>query len=211
MLGESPDEIAKLMNSLPPWTLVLNLTGYDYFPDERIEYQKADADGLAGAAQLKLMPTLGGCAEGALMTVLDNPPEEYVKNKYRGNCQDIPFLTTLDKMPELFSHVNQTLKAHDYSPTELGVYIQPTVQGCSCHCELSFMYSSLDAEERERTNRIALAVSEKLAESGAFFSRPYWPFTDIAFRENQATVTALKKVKEIFDPKNIMNPGKLCF
>ena len=62
MLGESPDEIAELMDSLPPWTLVLNLTGYEYFPDERIEYQKADADELAGAAQLKLMPTLDGCA-----------------------------------------------------------------------------------------------------------------------------------------------------
>lgn len=26
-----------------------------------------------------------------------------------------------------------------------------------------------------------------------------------------ATVTALKKIKAIFDPNNIMNPGKLCF
>jgi len=211
ILGESPEEIAKLINSLPAWTLVLNLTGYDYFPDERIEYQKSDADNLAAAVHLKLTPTIDGFAGGGLTQALDNGTEAYFKNKYRGNCQDIPFLTTLDRMPELSLYVSQTLEVNEYSPKELGVYIQPTVQGCSCHCELSFMCNALDSEECERTNNIVFKVGEKLAESGAFFSRPYWPFTDIAFRKNQTTVTALGKVKEIFDPNNIMNPGKLCF
>ncbi|RPJ13983.1 MAG: FAD-binding oxidoreductase, partial [Deltaproteobacteria bacterium] len=29
-------------------------------------------------------------------------------------------------------------------------------------------------------------------------------------RDTQGTI-ALRKIKQIFDPKNVMNPGKLCF
>ena len=47
--------------------------------------------------------------------------------------------------------------------------------------------------------------------AGAFFSRPYGALTDIAYRRDGETTSALKKVKAVLDPNNIMNPGKLCF
>jgi FAD/FMN-containing dehydrogenase len=50
-----------------------------------------------------------------------------------------------------------------------------------------------------------------LAEEGAFFSRPYGPWSDFAYNRDAQTTTNLRKIKNIFDPKNIMNPGKLCF
>jgi FAD/FMN-containing dehydrogenase len=46
---------------------------------------------------------------------------------------------------------------------------------------------------------------------GAFFSRPYGPLAQRVYRENHPEVQALKKVKAIFDPQYIFNPGKLCF
>jgi len=33
----------------------------------------------------------------------------------------------------------------------------------------------------------------------------------MAYRRDAETTAALRKVKGIFDPKNIMNTGKLCF
>jgi FAD/FMN-containing dehydrogenase len=46
---------------------------------------------------------------------------------------------------------------------------------------------------------------------GAFFSRPYGENTTLIMNRDAASVAALKKVKQITDPKHIMNPGKLCF
>jgi len=46
---------------------------------------------------------------------------------------------------------------------------------------------------------------------GAFFSRPYGESTKTVVNKDAATVAALRKVKTIVDPNNIMNPGKLCF
>jgi FAD/FMN-containing dehydrogenase len=33
----------------------------------------------------------------------------------------------------------------------------------------------------------------------------------MAFNRDAASTIALKKIKGIFDPNNVMNPGKLCF
>ena len=55
------------------------------------------------------------------------------------------------------------------------------------------------------------AASKALSDAGAFFSRPYGPWSDIAYAKCPDTVAALKKVKGILDPKGVMNPAKLCF
>jgi FAD/FMN-containing dehydrogenase len=46
---------------------------------------------------------------------------------------------------------------------------------------------------------------------GAFFSRPYGESAGMIINRDAATVGVLTKVKKIFDPNNVMNPGKLCF
>ncbi|MBA7665562.1 hypothetical protein ES703_73636 [subsurface metagenome] len=49
-------------------------------------------------------------------------------------------------------------------------------------------------------------------DSGAFFNRPYGLWAKEVFkRHTDSTQTALKKVKKIFDPNNVLNPGVLCF
>jgi len=46
---------------------------------------------------------------------------------------------------------------------------------------------------------------------GAFFSRPYGEISRAVLNRDAATVQALRKVKTILDPDNVMNPGTLCF
>jgi glycolate oxidase len=51
----------------------------------------------------------------------------------------------------------------------------------------------------------------RLEERGAFFSRPYGGWAGAAYRRARDTAEMQKKVKGIFDPNWILNPGKLCF
>ena len=48
-------------------------------------------------------------------------------------------------------------------------------------------------------------------DDGAFFSRPYGENARMIMNRDAATVEVLKKLKQIFDPNDVMNPGKLCF
>ena len=54
-------------------------------------------------------------------------------------------------------------------------------------------------------------ASEELIRQGAFFSRPYGIWADMVYSRDAQTTIVLKKVKEYFDPNNVLNPGKLCF
>jgi FAD/FMN-containing dehydrogenase len=54
-------------------------------------------------------------------------------------------------------------------------------------------------------------ATKTLMSNGAFFSRPYGENTDTIYSSHASTAAALKRVKSMFDPNNIMNPGKLCF
>jgi len=46
---------------------------------------------------------------------------------------------------------------------------------------------------------------------GAFFSRPYGESAGMILNRDAATVGVLNKLKNMFDPNHVMNPGKVCF
>jgi FAD/FMN-containing dehydrogenase len=54
-------------------------------------------------------------------------------------------------------------------------------------------------------------ASEDLLNQGAYYSRPYGIWAPMAFNRDAQTTVVLKKIKGIFDPNNVLNPGKLCF
>jgi FAD/FMN-containing dehydrogenase len=85
------------------------------------------------------------------------------------------------------------------------------VQGRGCHCEFNLFYDDSNPSEKAEVKRLFLNASETLMRNGAFFSRPYGPWAEMVYSDNAAEVEALKKLKSIFDPHNILNPGKLCF
>ena len=62
-----------------------------------------------------------------------------------------------------------------------------------------------------RVKELTADIINPLISRGAFFSRPYGETARAILNKDAATVLALKKVKSIVDPDNIMNPGKLCF
>jgi FAD/FMN-containing dehydrogenase len=58
---------------------------------------------------------------------------------------------------------------------------------------------------------LSSAATRSLISKGAFFSRPYGENAGVIFNRDAASVAVLRKFKTIFDPNNIMNPGKVCF
>jgi FAD/FMN-containing dehydrogenase len=85
------------------------------------------------------------------------------------------------------------------------------VQGRGCHCEFDLPCNESDPEEMAKIKDLFIDASETLFENGAFFNRPYGPWSDMVYGQFAEGVTALRKLKGIFDPDNILNPGKLCF
>lgn len=54
-------------------------------------------------------------------------------------------------------------------------------------------------------------ASEGMLNNGAFFSRPYGIWANMAFNRDAKSTDLLKNIKGTFDPQGVMNPGKLCF
>jgi FAD/FMN-containing dehydrogenase len=213
ILRRGRDEIVELRRVLPKWILILCVSGHGKLAQDELEYLEGDITDIARETGVNLVSEVEGVSSEEILGLLDKSCEEpYWKLRLGGGCQEVFFLTTLDKTPALFETFTRAAKSARYSSEDTGVYIQPLVQGCNCHCEFDVYYNPSDASEAKRAQNLYMKASEALLREGAFFSRPYGPFTEVVYRNcAPETVSAMRKVKSIFDPNNLMNPGKLCF
>jgi FAD/FMN-containing dehydrogenase len=62
-----------------------------------------------------------------------------------------------------------------------------------------------------RVQELFRDASHRLFRQGAYFSRPYGIWADMVYNADAQTTIVTRKIKGIFDPNNVMNPGKLCF
>jgi len=212
ILSESPDQIETLRTEMPPWVLILGIAGRDWLPEDRVEFQEKDITDIAQQFGLQLLSAIPGARDGEILKLLYSPSKEpYWKLRYKGGCQDIFFLATLDKTPEFTDTMYSVAEAWGYPTSDIGIYIQPVVQGTGCHCEFNLPFNSDNHKELNRVRGFLTAASEAFLKQGAFFSRPYGIWAEMAYNRDAQTTMALRKAKDIFDPNNVMNPGKLCF
>jgi len=212
ILSKTTQEYEKLWGALPPWVLFFCLAGFEYYPEEKIAYQSKALAGEAKKVGLAMGNSISGVSAEDLLKLIQQPAEElYWKSRRKGACQDIFFLTTLDRVPQFVTVMREKAGQYGYDTSDIGIYVQPIVQGTSCHCEFDLFYNPRNAAEAARVKELYARAGEALMNAGAFFSRPYGALTDEIHRRDAATTAALKKVKSIFDPNNVMNAGKLCF
>jgi FAD/FMN-containing dehydrogenase len=212
LLAEDGPGVSALKEKLPPWVLIVTIEGYGALPEERVAYQENDFIDLAKSYGLEPKTEIQGVKSEDVGKVLSEPsPEPYWKHKSKGGCHDVFFLTTLDRTPEFVKTMHGLVQSRQYPAEDMGVYIQPTVQGCNCHCEFNLNCDPADRDELEKVRKLVAEDSGILANMGGFFSRPYGDWADFAYGRAVETVVAQRKVKSIFDPNGIMNPGKLCF
>lgn len=203
-----------LTGSLPPWTLIVAIAGYERRPDERMAIQKKYLSESCTAFGLTLhssLPDVPGGADGFL-DLLSSPwmKDPHWKLSPAGTAHDIFFLAPMSKVAGLTGLMAQIIEEQDFPAEHMGTYLQPMVQGRGCHCEFTLFPRDGTAAEAARVEKLILYASQRLMQAGAFFSRPYGPWADMVYDSYPEGVVALKKLKDIFDPNYILNPGKLC-
>ena len=212
ILGSSAAEIDSLKNELPAWTVVLGITGGDILPEEKLAAQEADARDIAQQHGLRMVPALQGVRGDQMLDIILGPsPEPYWKLRYKGGSQEIFFLTTLDKTPRFVTTLLAASNEGRYPVPNIGVYLQPVHQGVGFHCEFIFPFDRESQAEIQKTQELFKEASRRLFRQGAYFSRPYGIWADMVYNADARTMLVTQKIKDIFDPKHVMNPGKLCF
>ncbi len=212
LLASRAEEVNRLKALLPPWALIVGVTGGQILAGEKVKAREADIRDIAYKYGLEIASRVPGCRSERLQTLLlGTSAEPYWKAKQKGNAEELFFLTTLDRAPGFIETVRVLADRHGFPLSDLGVYLQPGHQGVCCHCEFLLAYDKSSAEETRRARALFEEASLALHRRGAFFSRPYGDWAGMVYNADAMHMVATRKVKGIFDPNNVMNPGKLCF
>lgn len=207
---------AAFEEGLPPWTLVVGLAGRALFPEERLAVQEADVraalDDIGGPVGVHLMEALPGIQpERVVETLTGVSAEPHWRLAAKGDCRDVFFQTGLDAVPPQVDAVLALARRHGYPAADIGVYVQPQQQGVVQHVEFTFPFDPGNAAECDAVRAVNAEAPERLAAMGAYFSRPYGAWADVAYGRDGPSTSLLRTVKQVFDPNGVLNPGKLCF
>ncbi|GAB4313282.1 MAG: FAD-linked oxidase C-terminal domain-containing protein [Promethearchaeota archaeon] len=196
----------------PEFVVPVVLSGRGQFAADRVEYLLGDLSDLAAKHPgVRADATFGEVDAGRFLDALDRTCDGNWPAR-GGGFQPVFFLTTLDKVVDHWDATRAFLGERAPGLPPAGLYVQPVVQGSSCHFEVQVYYDPEDAERASEAKAAFEGLSQVLADEGAFFSRPYGSWASLAFeRLRPEGVKLLNGVKRILDPANVLNPGALCF
>jgi hypothetical protein len=212
------EDIAKLRSILPPWTLILVVSGLLRRPDEKIAYEENLLNEIIKNEFRKIsltenLPGVPGIGR-KLLSMLRSPwpaQKPYWKNLWKGGSQSLFFITRPALTPSYVDIVKEAAARHAYPISDIGSYIQPIEHNRACQMEFTFFYNPASDVEKKTIANLYRSAALSLLKEGAYFTRPYGELASMVYERAAGYAMALKRVKKVFDPKNIMNPGNLCF
>jgi hypothetical protein len=218
ILGEDKKEIEELSAKLPAWTLILSISGVMRRPEEKIAVEENflkevltnEYSSMILSDKLAGFPGLGK----KILPLLRSPwpaNKKYWKSAPRGASLDIFFISRPGKVKDYVAIIDDVAAKNDYAIADIGKYIQPIEHNRASHVEFSFFYDPENEHEKAQMAKLNREAIIALMDKGAFFSRPYGEAAPIVYDRAANYTQALKRVKKVLDPKNIMNPGNLCF
>jgi FAD/FMN-containing dehydrogenase len=213
-----PADFERLRATLPPWTLIIVVSGLVRRPDEKIAYEVKTLKEIARNEFRKLdlseaLPGFPGLGN-KILSLLRNPwPADvpYWKTRWQGGSQSLFFIARPEKTPRFVEIVEAVAPKHGYPVADIGSYIQPIEHNRACQVEFTFFYGEKDAAATAQIAALYKDAARALMNEGALFTRPYGELAPMVYERAANYTMALRRVKKIFDPNNVMNPGNLCF
>ncbi|MFH0941621.1 MAG: FAD-binding oxidoreductase [Chloroflexota bacterium] len=215
LAGGIGGEFDKLKAKLAPWTVILILSSLDFLPDEKIAYEEEALAEIASELKFKPARTLAGITklDAKLPKMLRQPwpAETYWKHRHTGASSDIFFHTTLGRAAEFEEAIGAVAAKHGVDAGDIGGYLQPLDRARAGFLQFGLHYHPENKAGVSRARELHLAASQAVAKMGGFFTTPYGPWADLVYSHATGYTTTLKIVKDAYDPRHTLNPGKLCF
>ena len=207
LVGKDKEDIKKIQAGLPKWIGFTTAAGREPIPEMR---SKAHADGLETAATssgVKFGKYAGGVNAEVMREKAFSPCAEgdYWKDRYSGNSVDLFFLTQMNKVPAFVEKMQELAAEDGIDASSIGVYIQPKHQGVNCQLEFTIPYCCCS---KEKVKAFFEKAAKELGDMGAYYSKPYGTWADIQFGKDAMSANAFNKLKNVFDPNDVMNTGK---
>lgn len=207
------DAYRAIKEAAPEYLHIFCIGGLKRLPEERIAYQEADffetarECNVSPRVQVPHVPRAASFFATYLRRCWDG--EVYWKDVCKGASAEIFFITTMDRAGSHIVALQQEAIRHGCDPTDIGVYLQPIENGRAAHLEFIIPYDPGNAHETRRVKDLWISASEAMYRMGAVFTRAYGYWADMVNRCNAVQHATARQIKEILDPNNIMNPGKL--
>ncbi len=206
LVQNNSDEIENLAKSLSKWNLIFIIAGRGKLANDKLAYLEGDINEIIRGLNLESKKSINKINDSEIIKCVSEPSSRSWRMKLKGSYQDIFFLSSFERIPDFISIAESNFLG------DLGIYVQAINQGTSYHCEFDLFYDPNNNEAVTSVKEKSLEISTMLMDSGAFFNRPYGLWAkEVYKRHSDQTEVAMKKVKKIFDPNNILNPGVLCF
>ena len=212
IMGKTQTEIEQLKETLPPWVVAVGVAGRELVPEVRFEARSKDLTDIAQSFGLDLKEGVSNLSGRALYEEASSTDKGkvYWKDVYAGSHMSAFFLTQLENTPKFLKAVREIAEDYGYPTEDIGVYIQPKHMGSCYHMEFTFPYDPESIKQCDRIQDLADAVDIAISDLGGYYSRPYGKWAGIQLNKDAQSYRALKKLQDIFDPADILNPGKLA-
>lgn len=197
-------------SAAPRWLVYVGIAAPDARPDDCMAWKRAEVSALAAQAGVRLADETAISAATLAHRIQDLPATPY-KDAPSGSHREVFCLSQLNRVETLLVAVGPLIERATEQTDggiAVGIYVQPTVQGASCHVDFTLFHPPRLAAEAAALDR---HMAECLADAGGFLSRPYGEWSEVAYRRDPGIVPYLRKAKGMFDPAAVLNPGRLCF
>ncbi len=200
-----------LRQTLPAWTVAIGLTGFINYPDEKVAYEEEALRTLCTDMKIELLESVPGHPATSQIFLEESLRSWGILKKfcYKGSVHDLSFKVPFDKLPFIEDFFFKTVKQGAYSPDDIGSYFLIMERGRAVQVEFDLHCDPDDAKERKAVEGIWNKSSQDLIDEGALFDRPYGIWSKLIYEKAISYHNKLKQLKSEFDPKGIMNPGKL--
>ena len=203
--GTWPETSSSVVD-LPPWTVVIVLTG----PKGEVDYQREDMLEIAARNEMKPMNDLPGIPDAGrkILEELRIPKGFYQSEKY--SYHPLQFYISSRFIPAVYETFQSLLAKYDYAQDRIGYTLVPVEKGRVYYCEFGIHSVREDKDDFAKTKEMYIDAVKTLLDTGAFFSRPYGPVEELVYARAGAYHGLVKKIKGMLDPNNIMNTGRIC-